>query len=547
MGAGTGGVAGDTVGLYEAIHRRRDVRAQFTGEPIPPEVLERMLSAAHAAPSVGLTQPWDFVLVSDPGLRKAFYAHVQEERQTFADTLTGTEAERFAGIKIDGVLEATLSVVVTYDPDRGSPAVLGRHAIADAGLYSTCLAIENLWLASTAEGMGMGWVSFYRERFVRQLLGIPETIRPVAWLCLGPGLPSRGGARPRAVRVARAHPAAQRPALRPMEQHHTRGGAMTTDQPEPTTPSPPKKAAPRKAAPRKAAPTRAATRTAAPRTAAPRRAAAGRPAAAPAAGRAGQAGPRGPFTLAIDIGGTGLKASVLDAAGAMAADPVRTATRYPMPPTGRGGMVPALTQLVAGLPAFDRVSAGFPGMVRGGRVLSAAHFVTVDGPGTAIDPKLVAAWANFDMAAALAKAIGKPTKVANDADVQGLAVVEGKGLELVVTLGTGFGTALFLDGRLLPHLEIAHQPFRKGQTYNEQVGERTRKRISQRKWNARVHKALRNLDGLFFFDHLYLGGGNASRVRRDDLGPLLERTTVVSNTAGILGGIKLWEERHLGV
>ncbi len=174
------------VGLYQAIHRRRDVRAQFTGAPVPDEVLRRILAAAHAAPSVGLTQPWDFVLVGDDDLRKAFYQHVQEEREAFAGTLAGPEAERFAGIKIDGVLEATLSVVVTYDPSRGAPRVLGRHAIADAGLYSVCLAIENMWLACTAEGLGMGWVSFYRERFVRELLGIPDDIRPVAWLCVGP-------------------------------------------------------------------------------------------------------------------------------------------------------------------------------------------------------------------------------------------------------------------------------------------------------------------------------------------------------------------------
>jgi 5,6-dimethylbenzimidazole synthase len=149
-------------------------------------VLDRMLAAAHAAPSVGLTQPWDLVLVADPGIRKTFYDHVQEERRDFADTLSASEAGRFAGIKIDGVLEATLSVVVTYDPGRGAPHVLGRHAIADAGLYSVCLAIENLWLAATAEGMGLGWVSFYRERFLQELLEIPEAIRPVAWLCLGP-------------------------------------------------------------------------------------------------------------------------------------------------------------------------------------------------------------------------------------------------------------------------------------------------------------------------------------------------------------------------
>ncbi len=173
-------------GLYDVIARRRDVRAEFTGEPLDPVVLDRVLTAGHCAPSVGLTQPWDFVLVADRGLRRAFWDHVQEERQAFADALEGELASRFAGIKIDGVLEASLSVVVTYDPARGAPNVLGRHAIADAGLYSVCLAIENLWLACTAEGWGMGWVSFYREGFLRQLLGIPEAVRPVAWLCIGP-------------------------------------------------------------------------------------------------------------------------------------------------------------------------------------------------------------------------------------------------------------------------------------------------------------------------------------------------------------------------
>jgi len=178
--------AGPACDLYEAIWRRRDVRGQFTGEPLAPEILDRILQAAHAAPSVGLSQPWDFVLVRDPELRLAFQRHVEEEREVFARTLTGPEAERFARIKIEGVMESTLSVVVTYDPRRGAPHVLGRHAIADAGLFSVCLAIQNLWLAATAEGLGLGWVSFYREPFVRRLLGIPEEVRPVAWLCLGP-------------------------------------------------------------------------------------------------------------------------------------------------------------------------------------------------------------------------------------------------------------------------------------------------------------------------------------------------------------------------
>jgi 5,6-dimethylbenzimidazole synthase len=172
--------------LYDVIHRRRDVRAEFTGEPIPEEVLHRVLTAAHAAPSVGLSQPWDFVVVRDPAVRRAFHDHVRDERATFAATLTGAAADRFARIKIDGVLESSLSIVVTYDPERGGPAVLGRHAIADAGLYSVCLAIQNLWLAATAEDLGVGWVSFYREPHLRRLLGVPEGIRPVAWLCLGP-------------------------------------------------------------------------------------------------------------------------------------------------------------------------------------------------------------------------------------------------------------------------------------------------------------------------------------------------------------------------
>lgn len=175
-----------TTEIYDVIHRRRDVRAQFTGEAVPDEVLHRVLTAAHAAPSVGLTQPWDFVLVESAEVKRAFYEHVQEERATFAAGLGPEEAERFARIKIDGVMESSLSVVVTYDPERGSPAVLGRHAIADAGLYSVCLAIQNLWLAATAERLGVGWVSFYREAFLSRLLGIPDGIRPVAWLCLGP-------------------------------------------------------------------------------------------------------------------------------------------------------------------------------------------------------------------------------------------------------------------------------------------------------------------------------------------------------------------------
>ena len=172
--------------LYDVIARRRDVRAEFSGEPLEDEVLRRVLAAAHAAPSVGHSQPWDFVLVRDEDTRRTFQEHVAGERDTFAATLDGERRSTFARIKVEGVLESSLGVVVTYDASRGGPAVLGRHAIADAGLYSTCLAIQNLWLAATAEGLGVGWVSFYREEFLQSLLGIPSDVRPVAWLCLGP-------------------------------------------------------------------------------------------------------------------------------------------------------------------------------------------------------------------------------------------------------------------------------------------------------------------------------------------------------------------------
>jgi 5,6-dimethylbenzimidazole synthase len=173
-------------GLYETIHRRRDVRGQFTGEPIPAALMERVLAAAHAAPSVGLTQPWDFIVVEAADTRNAFAEHVQAERAEFEASLDPDRALVFKDIKIDGILESSLAIVVTYDAERGQPGVLGRHAIDDAGLYSTCLAIQNLWLSATAEGLGVGWVSFYREPFVAQLLGIPGPIRPVAWLCVGP-------------------------------------------------------------------------------------------------------------------------------------------------------------------------------------------------------------------------------------------------------------------------------------------------------------------------------------------------------------------------
>ena len=247
-----------------------------------------------------------------------------------------------------------------------------------------------------------------------------------------------------------------------------------------------------------------------------------------------QAAPAHPLTLSIDVGGTGLKASVLDANGAMVADRVKVATPYPLTPDK---LVTTLERLVAPLPSAARASVGFPGMVRDGIVRSVPHFTTVGGPGTQVDPHLVELWDKFDLAGALARELGIPTKAAKDADIQGAAVVRGRGLEMIITLGTGFGTGLFHNGVLLPHLEIAHQPFRKGEEYDEQLGEVTRKEIGESRWNKRVMKAIDNMRALTLFDHLYIGGGNSRRVVRDNLP---DDVTVVDNTAGILGGIRLW-------
>ena len=254
---------------------------------------------------------------------------------------------------------------------------------------------------------------------------------------------------------------------------------------------------------------------------------------APAAGPA-TATPPPPTTLAVDIGGSGLKASVLDAHGAMVVDRVRVPTTYPVPPEK---LVATLVELVRPLPPFDRVSVGFPGVVRKGRVLTAHNLVTASGPGSEVLPELVEAWTGYDLAGELSARLERPTKVVNDADMQGAAVVSGNGLELVVTLGTGFGTGLFLDGRLAPHLELAHHPLRKDRTYEEELGDVARRRVGNEKWNKRVQFAIQTLHTLLNYDHLYVGGGNAKHLGID-LGP---KSTVIPNVAGILGGIKLWD------
>ncbi len=258
------------------------------------------------------------------------------------------------------------------------------------------------------------------------------------------------------------------------------------------------------------------------------------PAPPPASAPAPPPAPERPATLAIDVGGTGLKASVLDANGLLLADRVRVATTYPCPPEV---LVEGLAALVAPLPAADRVSVGFPGVVRAGHVITAPHFVTAHGPGSETMPELQTKWSGFDLAGALGTKLKLPVRVANDADLQGWAVVSGEGLEMVVTLGTGVGSALFTHGLLAPHLELAHHPFRKGQTYNEQLGDAALQRIGVKKWRKRVFEAIGNFESLVHYDRLYLGGGNARHM----VGHVDPAITIVDNVAGILGGIKLWE------
>jgi polyphosphate glucokinase len=258
------------------------------------------------------------------------------------------------------------------------------------------------------------------------------------------------------------------------------------------------------------------------------------PAAPPEAAAATATANVGPDTLAIDVGGTGVKASVLDGTGHMEHERVRVETPYPLTPPV---LITTIDDLVRSLPPFDRISLGFPGMVREGKILTAPHFLSRRGADGKPEPELVAAWSGFDLQAALKTAFGKPAKVANDADLQGAAVVTGHGLELVVTLGTGVGTGLFYRGQLCPHLELAQHPLRGKKTYNEVLGEAAREKAGNAKWNKRVRMMIATLHTLLYWDHLYLGGGNAVNVKGD----LPPGVSLIDNSAGILGGIRLWE------
>lgn len=228
-------------------------------------------------------------------------------------------------------------------------------------------------------------------------------------------------------------------------------------------------------------------------------------------------------TLAVDIGGTGIKFAALDDSGQIVGERARVPT--PPKPVDPQQVVDIVNQTAATIGPFDRVSVGFPGMVRGGKVLTAPNL------GTEL-------WAGFDLQDALSKRLKKPVKVMNDADVQGYGAIEGKGVEMVLTLGTGAGTSLFENGRILPHLELAHHPLFKDKTYDQCLGNAALTIKGKKKWSKQVEKTIAVLRTVVNFDHLYLGGGNAKKVKFK----LPDDITVVPNTDGLTGGIRLWHD-----
>ncbi len=243
------------------------------------------------------------------------------------------------------------------------------------------------------------------------------------------------------------------------------------------------------------------------------------------------------MTLAVDCGGSGLKASVLDADGTLHAKPLRVPTPYPMP-TAR--FLDAIADLAGQLPHADRATVGIPGMIRHGVVIVTPHYVTESGPRSKRLEHLVEEWTGFDARAALEDRLGMPTRVLNDAEVHGAGVVTGAGLELVLTLGTGLGCALFDGGRLAPHLELSQAPVRWGLSYDTYIGDKERKRLGPAFWSRRVRRVVEALRPVFVWDRLYLGGGNARVITPEVLATLGDDVVVVPNTAGIGGGVRAW-------
>jgi len=227
------------------------------------------------------------------------------------------------------------------------------------------------------------------------------------------------------------------------------------------------------------------------------------------------------ITFCLDIGGTGIKGLTADAADRPTCERVRIETPHPATPDA---MIEVMGEIARRMPRFHRVAAGFPGVVVKGRTLTA--------------PNLDPAWEGFDLAGALETLTGRPARVANDAGVQGLAVIEGAGTELVLTLGTGMGFALYVDGHYVPNIEMAHHPFRKKKTYEELVSNAALHKIGKKRWNRRVKKVIHQLEPIFNYRALYIGGGNAKEIDFE----LQKNAKIIENVAGLLGGVKLWQQ-----
>jgi polyphosphate glucokinase len=225
--------------------------------------------------------------------------------------------------------------------------------------------------------------------------------------------------------------------------------------------------------------------------------------------------------LSIDIGGSSVKGVVLNPAGEVLQPFKKVKTPEHANPEN---LREAVMELVKNFSDFDKVSVGFPGYVKKGVVQTAPNL------GTEV-------WQGVNVNLLISEALDKPVRVANDADLHGLGIVSGKGLEMVVTLGTGFGTALLMDGNLLPHLELAHHPVTKKNTYDSFIGDRALERIGEEKWNKRMKKVIEILKEVINYDHLYIGGGNASKLSFE----LDDNITLVSNKDGIKGGARLWQ------
>jgi 5,6-dimethylbenzimidazole synthase len=175
----------EKMGLYKAIYSRRDVRSHFNSKPINDDILSRILHAAHHAPSVGFSQPWNFILIKDTNTKKKIKKSFEKEKNRSSQLVEEPKRSKYLSFKLEGILESTVNLCVTYDPSKFGPFVIGRSSIPEAGLYSVCCAIQNLWLSARTEGIGLGWVSILSNDTLKEILDIPEHVVPVAYLCLG--------------------------------------------------------------------------------------------------------------------------------------------------------------------------------------------------------------------------------------------------------------------------------------------------------------------------------------------------------------------------